>query len=327
MKYFKRPKRPTDLIIYTIFVAVVVLFIWLFRFLPMQDYPDLLFQGFVFSQFIKGEPLPDYQITNYPVTHAMPTLLIGAFNLFFPAEVSGKIFLTIYALLFAFGSFYLINSLDPKINSALSYIPFILTFNYPFFHGNLAYIFSLGVLFVGIGYIVRHHQALDRINIWILLGLSILIHLSHLVAYLAWLIFIAIFLVFNFRKSLLKKLFLGLAPSLIMLLIYGMPYLKNARLIAYIGLPDLLTVVKNVYQGFRYLCIFHSFYPFLDPDSSFIKLIAGLNLGFILCIFILCLYWLRDLFKMHRTKMALSLTALVFIIYLFIAPPEQCTRR
>ena len=97
--------QPIDLIIYISFIINAIVFIWFFRFLPMQDYPDWLYQGYIFSQAMKGQPIFDFQIIDYPVANSVSTFFIGLFSLFLHTEISGKLFLTIYVFIFTFGSF------------------------------------------------------------------------------------------------------------------------------------------------------------------------------------------------------------------------------
>lgn len=307
-----------DLLIYILFVTTAILFIWFYRFLPMQDYPDWLFQGFLFSELIKGQAIADYQIISVPVPNVISTLFIGLFSLFLHPEIAGKLFLTTYVFIFTFGSLYLINSLDPKKNSPISYLPFILIFSYPFFHGNINYIFSLGLLFLGTGYLVRRRHNPKHINIWIISVFSLFIYFSHAISYCAFLLFISIFIICNYKRSLLKKFLLALVPSLIMLLIYSIYNLTTFDITSGIDLRLPTFLLSKLKSGYKYFCIFHSFYPF--QDNYLIKWLSILNPGFYFGIFMICIYWLRSTFKNVITDISLFITALIFIFIFCISP-------
>ena len=313
-------RNSIDLSIYILFVATAILFIWFYRFLPMQDYPDWLFQGFLFSEAIKGQAIADYQIISIPVPNIISTLFIGLFSLFLHPEIAGKLFLTTHVFIFTFGSRYLINSLDPKRDSPISYLPFILIFSYPFFHGNINYIFSLGLFFLGTGYLVRHRHNQKYINIWILIAISFLLYFSHGISYCAWLLFMGVFITCNYEKILFKKFLLALAPSLVMLLIYGVYNLATFDITSGIDLRLATFLQSKLKSAFKYFCIFHSFYPFQDMDNRFMKWFALLNPGFCFGIFMICIYWLRSAFKNVITDVSLFITALIFIFIFCISP-------
>ena len=154
------------------------------------------------------------------IPNALATASTGILNLLFPIEIAGKIYLTIYVLIFSLGSYYLLNSLAPKKNSALVYIPFLFILSFTFFHGYISYILSLGILFLGNGYALRRREEIGRINFLVLFSLSILLFFAHATSYAMWVIFLSIFAMANWSKLSKSKFILSVLPSLILLFMF-----------------------------------------------------------------------------------------------------------
>ena len=182
-------KHWIDIFAIVLFLLIPLIFIWSYRFFPSQDYPDHVFTGYLLSLVFKGEPMEFYQLLAYPVPNSVSSVVIGIFDLFLQPEISGKLFITLALLLFAHGAFYLVNSFQPGKISPLSYIPFILIPGFPLFHGQLNYIFSLGILSYTIGYMVRKRDRLKEISRWRLFLLSTLLYFSHATSFFFFIVF------------------------------------------------------------------------------------------------------------------------------------------
>ncbi|MHB9155608.1 MAG: hypothetical protein ACYC5N_07940 [Endomicrobiales bacterium] len=114
-----------DIAAYALFTLSALAFIWGYRFLPLQDYPDWLLQGSLFSRLFQGHLPAQYQFIPYPVPNSASTFFLGLFNLGFSPLVSGKIFLTLTVLLFVSGSLYLLNARGNGMKTPLGYVPFL----------------------------------------------------------------------------------------------------------------------------------------------------------------------------------------------------------
>lgn len=314
-----------DYILAFSFILIVTKFIWAQRFLPLQDYPDWLYQGYIFSEILKGNMTSNYHIIYYPVPNSISTLIIGIFNYFLNPEASGKLFLTLSLINFIFGSVYLINSLDKKEFSFLCYIPFIYSLNYFFLQGYLNYFFSIGILFLAVGYLLRRKERADLKSIWIILGFSFIAFWSHAITYSIWVAFLAIFLIFNYSKSLLKIIFIGLAPSIIMLALYIL-YRADTGIDMqfFYHLEDGISLIRflkhRLFHLYSSFCIFQQFYPFIDNVGDQINWMAIINIcsGFIM--FIVVLYWIKGLFDNRSRDKYLLIFILIPIIGVLFAP-------
>ncbi len=53
--------------ILALFLLNSIWFIWSHRFLPLQDYPDWLYQGFILSKFIRHAHPTAFSLKLYPI--------------------------------------------------------------------------------------------------------------------------------------------------------------------------------------------------------------------------------------------------------------------
>jgi hypothetical protein len=123
-------------------------FIWSNRFQPLPDYPDWVYQGWLFARLLTGHALPGYQVAHYPVPNSTVTIAFGLLDLVFQPEVSGKLLLTLAILLFISGSLYLLTALGRSERNPLLFAPLIFAFNYFLLSGELAYFLGLGFFFL-----------------------------------------------------------------------------------------------------------------------------------------------------------------------------------
>ncbi|MFC1594653.1 hypothetical protein ACFL38_04930 [Candidatus Omnitrophota bacterium] len=316
-----------DVFAYSFFVLTPIAFIWSYRFLPLQDYPDWLFQGHLFSQAIKGQALAHYQFWQLPIPNSISTVFIGLFSLVFHPETSGKIFLTLCVLFFASSSYSLINSLTQKKHSPLAYIPFIFILNAPFFHGNINYLFGLSMLFYGIGYLLRRREALFRINYLAMASLSALLFFSHGIVSLAWFMFLGVFAVYCGKKISWTKYIASQVPFIITWLIYAGYHFSHGYRITYLTTSPLGGALKTFilarpFWFLSYFSILRTFYPFSTQEVGPVKMAMLLLINYSSCLLILgiCFLWLKSFLKKQSAFMPLQITAIAFLGILLLFP-------
>jgi hypothetical protein len=262
-------------------------FVWGYRFLPLQDYPDWLYQGTLLSQAIKGTLSEHYRVVPYPVPNAISTLLIGLLGLVFRPEVAGKLTLTLYVLTFIAGSAYLFTSTGGRLGPVFC-IPLALLFSGFFFHGYLSYLLALCPLFFGIGYLLRQHEERASVSVGVVLAASLLLYLSHALAYAAWLVFLGLFFAARPSRRLAGRLLLALAPSLALLAVYVLQTAQGAgdtRI--FYGERWLAGKLGTLFPSFH---LFHGFYPVTSALDPGVALFGKLNQGFALLVGLACLW-------------------------------------
>jgi hypothetical protein len=231
--------------------ALLLVPLWVTRYLPLQDYPDWLLEGRILSRY--NSPAfgfaHDYQILRIPIPNLASTIVIGALDRVVPIEIAGKIFLSLSVLLYAASILYLFRSMSPALSTAASrfsppasrieLIPLLFTYNYFFFVGNLNYLFSLPWLFFALGYVVRRHDAFAWRHAGRLAALALIIYFSHFVSFCILLLGLASIALSKrkFAPRFALKELCALLPCFLLLAIYlthnstpfGFTYFYSAR--------------------------------------------------------------------------------------------------
>jgi len=211
--------RRTYLAIAALFLLNSLWFIWWHRFMPLQDYPDWLYQGFVLSKFIRHMPPPEFSLKTYPIPYSTVSVVLGVLDLGLSPEVSGKILLTLMVLGFIASSIYLLTSLGVS-QSPLLYVAILLCFNSFFFWGNCSYHLGLSILFFLSGYLIRKRNDANRVTAAAIL---IALFFTHFIPYVAALGLVALLSLDAARARGLRAAFAStvvVVPSMLLLVWY-----------------------------------------------------------------------------------------------------------
>jgi hypothetical protein len=308
-----------DVIIFSIFLSNAILFVWCYRFLPLQDYPDWLLQGSLFLKALYGNLPVDYSLVMYPVPNAISTLILGGLNTIFQPEISGKIFLTISLFQFFVGSVYLFATYDNKRMSFIYYIPLLLIFNTFFFHGYINYFLGLGILFWGLGYILR--KPLSEVNPLVLLFITVLLFFSHAIVFGIFILYLFILLCFQEnRRKAIGNIMRGTSISLVLSILYIINHMKLTEFSPNISGKMHGFEVPGFEDSLQYFSIFHSFYPFSDSQMLFVKLINTFNHIFCYGIFVLLILGIWYLVRTKSRDIALLVMLSISIFFYIFSP-------
>lgn len=262
----------------TTFAACIIsalVLIWGHRFLPISDYPDWVFEGSIVAELIHGKTLASYSFKHYPVPYSGTVALLGALDLVFPPEISGKIVLSLCVILLALSSMYLVTSLSNDGENPLLLIPLLFLLNTFFFWGELFYLFALSVFFFYCGYLFRRIYRSEPINWWIVGFASIATFFFHFLPY-ATAILVALTLIFaESRTELLSPFTISFAPSIALTIWYAV---KRVSLKG-IG-PVWMFWTPHQFAG-RWIAAFSpfpAFLPWLGIQSPWMKVFALVNL-------------------------------------------------
>jgi hypothetical protein len=75
--------------------SALLVFIWSNSVAPLKDFHVLLYEGYVTSTFITGEPLNDYQLVAAPVPNSLMQTLAALISLVVSVNLTGKLILTL----------------------------------------------------------------------------------------------------------------------------------------------------------------------------------------------------------------------------------------
>ena len=274
-------------------VLSALFLIWSHRFLPISDYPDWMFEGSIVAELIHGKAPASYSFKHYPVPYAATVALLGLLDLVFPAEVSGKIVLSLCIILFALSSTYLLKSLRPDTKSPLLLLPPLFLLNTYFFWGELAYLFSLSFFFLYCGYLFRRVYQSKPINWWMVCGASIAMFFCHFLPYAAAILVTLTFLLAESRTSLIRRFLISFAPSLGLTIWYA---IERSSLKQLSAMWEFWTLHQFAGRWIAAFSPFPEFLPWLGIQAPEMKIFAVLNLLVAIAVALtlpLCLAWAR----------------------------------
>jgi hypothetical protein len=248
--------------------------VWLYRFLPLLDWPDWLFQGGLFTRVLRGEALPGYAFSALPVPNATSTLAIGLLGLAVDLETAGKLFLSAYVLLWLLGARFLLAATHAELGRELALIPPLFVLNFAFFHGNVNFAVGTALLFVALGLLLAHRRDLAHLPVAPLALVAVAIALSHGASYFTLLLSAGLLAIFDLRPRSLARVALTLAPSALLLVPYALLRVGSGGAAVATDVPLSYLLKGKVASIPGYFAPFQGFYPFLDLGGAAVFLAA-----------------------------------------------------
>ncbi|MFI5264027.1 MAG: hypothetical protein ACHQM6_05895, partial [Candidatus Kapaibacterium sp.] len=178
-----------------------------FQYLPIQDYPVLLYQGFVFNQVVfHGFNFGGFfHFHSYLPPNAISTIIMGFMDLLFDPFVTGKIYLFFLAIAIYSGLYrYLVFHLNQR-KTAFAAFAFLLTLNMHFLMGYLNFLTGLAIILHAI-VVFREYNYYGRYLP--MAAVFLLIYLCHFATF-------ALFVLYFFLFFLIKKNYRGLARMMV----------------------------------------------------------------------------------------------------------------
>ncbi len=238
-----------------IFYGIILLLLWpifSLTYIFTHDGPAHVYNACLIGRIISGNILTaDFiNLKSFPEPNWTGHFIISVLSSFIKPYVAEKIFLGLYIILFPI----FFRRLLKKINKengfvALLVLPFI--FSYFFFGGLYNFLAGVTALFAGLSIILPLFENNGERKYYWILGFSLLLYFSHLLAFGVFVILITLALVFTFMIKKRKEgirgflfslvpLFLSLAPSLLLASVYF-----SNKLFAPPG-PSDVTLVKLI---------------------------------------------------------------------------------
>jgi hypothetical protein len=270
-------------------------FIWKFRFLPISDYPDWVFEGNIIARIIQHLPAPLYSIKHYPVPYSVVPGLLGLLDLFLAPEVSGKIVLSLTIVLFAVSSLYLIASQGRDETRPAIYVPLLFLFNSFFFWGELSYLAGLIVVFFYTGYLLRHLGESSRISYYAICIYITLAFFCHFIDFTIACLLTTLLFAFCPKTLSFKRIALAMAPSLILSCWYAAERIRVEHRTGPIWQPwTIHTMIGRLLGAFS---PFPEFLPWLGIAVKGMGIAAVVDLltclAMLLLVFVTAAVWIR----------------------------------
>jgi hypothetical protein len=309
--------RRTYLAVVAIFLLNAVWFIWSHRFLPLQDYPDWLYQGFILSKLFRQSAAAAFSVRRYPVPDSTFTFVLAVLDLGLPPEMSGKIVLTLMVVLFVFGSIYLLTAFQPR-ETPLHYVPLLLCFNSFLLWGNCAYYLGLTIFFFFCGYLLRRRSLAKRALLSIAL---LLLFMTHLLPYLAALCVMGVVALAEVKKigrRALVTAFLIASPSMLLVVWYAVGRFHSGELA---GHGWVWWYSRNLFASAFIFAFapFHIFLPFVSVRGIPMRFAALLNVGWAAMVLLVLVLAVRASLRSERPSSLAARCATALMIAFVLA--------
>ena len=305
--------------------------IWVFRFLPMHDYPVWVYAGRILSQLMRHQAPWCYSVVHIPVPNTWFLGIIGLLDLVLPPEISAKILLSLSVVLYILGSYRLFVAIAGRRDSPLLLLPLLYVFNRSVWVGEISYELSLGILFLALAYVVSIRHRLQARDVWAIAGLSMVIFFSHAVALFCWLMFLTLLAVLDSRRFPRFQTLLAMSPALLLLAYYVGHRGSSSTGLTLTWFGGFLSSKLEFVSIFSPL---HFFDPYYWTDPKALKLLATVfNLSVVAAVVTLSILWLASL--RHRWGLGVSANdnpravvaaPLVFFIVYLLVPFSVLTR-
>ncbi len=200
-------------------IALMIAFVFAFRFIPLQDYPEWLLHGVIFRTMIAEGSVHHgaYALHAYVPPNAISTLLIAAFNFVVPAEPAGKAVLASAMILLHTGIVRFMRATLRGHDALVLWAGFLFVFNYTFWLGNLSFYIGMGVALHGGHLIVRRGWGRSVVKTAALVTLA---YLCHFFAWVFVLFIAAANALLERSRAALLRLAAAAVPSLALFVHY-----------------------------------------------------------------------------------------------------------
>jgi hypothetical protein len=177
-----RDDRLYPIALLVVAIAIVIP-IWVVNYPGMVDYPNHLTRCFILAHYA-ADPIwqARYYIVHTPSPNLAVDLIVAPLNHILPIFISGKIFLTLTALLYLLGCVWLGYAILGKHNwiAPLAALTF---YNSSLFYGFVNYVFGVAVFLCAFAFWMQTRDRMSAARFLICCAFSLAAYLSHLSAY------------------------------------------------------------------------------------------------------------------------------------------------
>jgi hypothetical protein len=324
---------------YWLFLLCALITAWAFRYPPMDDFPDWLYQGSVLAGIIRHQPEPGFRLMPVPVPHSAGTVVIGLLNLVVPLRVAGALFVSLCIVAYVLAARYLVTASDSSPGFLL-FVPLLYLFCRNYWTGELDYVLGVALFFFGVGYLLRNLRTRSQPSVWLLIALSVAIFFSHVIPYYCWLLVLALLLILYQRPTTdarrpthlgtRLRIAIGATPSLILMAIYAVSFFRKGG-----NAHQSITIahwVRSKLVMLGNLFILQFFDPFYRSEPRLVTRAAAV-VNVLVCLVVLALiwYWLKGRLRSARSpedpvvSRFLLVAPLLLAVVAIFAPFEQVT--
>lgn len=202
-------------------LVIIGVYLFSFEYLPLQDYPDWLYQGHLFNQyFFHGNDFGGYfTFHGYIPPNGASTIGIGLLSLIVSPFIAGKLFLFVALGLMYFGCDHYLQHFAKTKRITNTIVALYFVFNLHFLIGNISFLFGLGFALTSFCYLYKR----SRLESWYYQIPFILIcYLSHFFALAIFLLLIAVYTNKEDRKLTYRNVIISSLPTTMIFIHYWM---------------------------------------------------------------------------------------------------------
>jgi hypothetical protein len=272
-------------------LALIVL-VTSFQYLPILDYPDWLYQGFLLKEvWLHTELGKSFMMTPYLPPNSLVTMLIALLSMLMPVMLAGKAVLALSLVSMYAGLYAFLRSVSPCKMGWCGLVAFLLTPGYFLFQGNLGYLLGMGIALAAPG-VLAGPEGWKRSML--LTTMLVLAYLAHVIALAFLLLFLLIHWLENRQFSTLKPLLVPILVIVLLLAHYGLAsrsyvrphfaYDFRGKGIAGLAIEQFSMFVGplKLFRGFNGISQANAFREGLNMvtvAASFCVMIGGIGIG------------------------------------------------
>jgi hypothetical protein len=266
-------------------VALIGLYFLAFTYPPFQDYPNLLYQGFVFNEYVfHGNSFGGFfHFYHYVPPNAVSSVFLGILDIALDPLIAGKIYLFILGIGLYSGIVRYLRFHSQANPLFISLMAFYLTFNLHFISGYLN--FETGLAFM-LHAIVHIRKKGYESKIIVMAITMLIVYLCHFLALTLFFFYFVVYFLSKRNRQGLIALALGSLPILVL----GLHYLIMRSIPTFPFIEDIRTSFQII-NG-KFLVFFSPIIPFHQFKwvIEMTILISFLNYTFSICTFILIIF-------------------------------------
>ncbi len=292
-----------------VLLALVTL-LWYTPYLPLQDFPEWVFQGRLVGDALAGN-LPaaaGYTVAWFPPPPDIAvSALLGLLGLVMPALMAGRLVVVLIALVFVSGWWYFFTRINA--DNPFRWAGLLFACGYFFYMGFLSYVLGLGILFYALGWLLSG-RARSAPEMFVgTAALSVALYVVHGIAWGIFLIALCIDLLRGAGQAQSGKQKLGIlaatTPSLVLLALY----VPGGTLQGGIGTyPSVFEQLINWRYGVMF---FQRFEPF---EQSLPLSLLNVGVWIVLAGFWIAVVWGKRPPKIGRVHLTLAVVLLILTL-------------
>ncbi|MDW5264495.1 MULTISPECIES: hypothetical protein [Acidobacteriaceae] len=140
------------------------------------DYPDWVYQGFLFHGVLSGHPFAGYVLKHYPVPNSTTTIGLGLLDTVLPWQWAAKAWICLYLALATFATWFVLHVFSFREWRFVVALPAIVFLNLDFWYGHISFEIGICLVLLLLGLLKRNASS------WTVSLMLVLLFFTHMEA-------------------------------------------------------------------------------------------------------------------------------------------------